>query len=344
MPKWRSATRASCALFRSNGSCRASKMTKSLPRPCILRKGIPTVMSTTVRPGPVEFTRARVKWSWLQIPILYTGERQHLAVITGLEDFVRVEEILPCQAALIDVDASIAQQPDHPLPGDAVQKGAVGNRGVKRTFLGEPDIGRGQLSHVAQRIQHGRIVEAAAARLAQGPPAVGIEAGGLGIGGRRLDRRSPEGREGDGGATGLRQRRIIDAEAKAGGFRIIVHEAALGPIHQTDVEGGAPGKLRDSLLAELEDLPGFVQGLQAHRPGRVVDPPAVQVQVRCNPFKCPGSIEYTGSQPERMAHRPHQPRVPFQPFSLNETPGCHRSPLAALSQKDRANSRLSSAA
>ena len=90
-----------------------------------------------------------------------------LLKLPGGENLVRAQEILVRQRLFDHRDAVVAQQADHPRPGDAGQEGAVGRRREDHAVLHHEDIGIGQLGDIAQHVAEQAIVEAARRRFQQ---------------------------------------------------------------------------------------------------------------------------------------------------------------------------------
>src|ERR1700722_18540229 len=81
-----------------------------------------------VREIPIEFSRPRIERPRLKLPVVDADDGCDLGEIAAREDLVGVLEVLIAQGRLDHGDAIAAQQVDHPLPGDAVEEGAVRRR------------------------------------------------------------------------------------------------------------------------------------------------------------------------------------------------------------------------
>src|SRR5579871_2125658 len=107
-----------------------------------------------MRELPVELARAPEDRPGLQFAVVDLSERHYLAEIAGGKDLVGVLEVAVGEAALMDSDACCPQQLDRAGAGDAAEEAAVRGRRMRRAILADPEIGRGELGHMADGIQH----------------------------------------------------------------------------------------------------------------------------------------------------------------------------------------------
>ena len=103
---------------------------------------------------------------------------------------IDIPQIPDRDRALMDLHASLLEQGNHALAGDAVQEGAVGDRGMDGAILGHEQVGGGELGHVADRVQNHAISEARVVGFLQSPPGIGVERCSLGIGRGLIRRRT----------------------------------------------------------------------------------------------------------------------------------------------------------
>ena len=261
--------------------------------------------------GELEVERARllIDMPGLIVALLDPGDRQHLAVVAGREHLVGVQDVRLGQRRLLDLGAGLAQQPDHALAGDAVEEGAVAGRRHGDAVLGDPQVGGRELGDVGRGVERDRVVEAAPCRLDQSALHVGVEAARLGVGRRRVARRSAVAREAAAHALGLGHGRTVDREREVGRVRLRHDEAAAGEEHRPDVERYVTGEAAHRLAAEVVDLRGREGRLEQHLAGRIDQPCAVPVEVRCQPVEGAGAVEGQGCHPHGMVHRPEQLRL-----------------------------------
>src|SRR3546814_8954484 len=90
-----------------------------------------------MREVPVKLAGAAVDRAGLQVPVFVASHRLDLAEVTGVEDLVGFQQLPRLDGALLDRDAVLLHQADHPLPGDAVEKRAVGYRRDRDAVLDE---------------------------------------------------------------------------------------------------------------------------------------------------------------------------------------------------------------
>ena len=131
----------------------------------------------------------------LKIASLIPDHRHDFAIVPGIENLIRLFQLIGGDLALLDVDVPVPQQFDDPLPRDSVQETAIGNRGRNLAILDHENIGRGELRDKAHRIQHHRIVISLILGFQQGPPRIRVQAGCLGLGRRHLQRGAAECRQ-----------------------------------------------------------------------------------------------------------------------------------------------------
>ena len=201
------------------------------------------------------------------------------------------------------------------------------------------------LGHVAQHVEHQRIVEAAHLGLEDGAAVVRIEAAGLGVGRHRLDRRPAERRHGD-RETGRRDhRRFVEAKAEAGRRRIGRHAhvaAVLGPIHRPDVDRRLAVELLQPFPGQADDLLDRHRRLQAERDRRRVDALAVKVEVGRHAFEPARAVEHAGCQATwrasadrgaRRCPRTSRRRHRSRSSSARELPGSSEQSVSCLQRR-----------
>src|SRR4029079_18099261 len=76
---------------------------------------------------PVKLAGLLVKRTWAERARVDPAGMRHLGVIAGRKNFVGRGDLIPAHGFFNDRDAMLTKQPDHALPGDAVQKRTVGN-------------------------------------------------------------------------------------------------------------------------------------------------------------------------------------------------------------------------
>ena len=84
---------------------------------------------------PIQLPGTRIVGAGRELPVVDTDHRRDLGEITGRKDLVRGEEIGIAQRGLYHRDAFAAQEVDHPLPGNAVQEGAVRTQACRQHHL-----------------------------------------------------------------------------------------------------------------------------------------------------------------------------------------------------------------
>ena len=226
-----------------------------------------------------------------------------------------VEQLVGPDRALFHRDAGIAQQADHPLPGDAVQERAVRDRRPADAAGGEHDVLRGELGDVADDVAHHRVVEAALPGLGDRQPGQRVEAGGLGVGRRLFGARPPVGRQAGREPLGrIGQAHPGDDQRELRRGRIGQHQPALGPEHRADVERRVLRELADALPGERLDLVGADRRPQVQPLGRADGPLAVQVEVGRDALERPGAVEDGVGEPRRVGgggHERHRAGAPL---------------------------------
>ena len=267
---------------------------------------------------PVQHAGAGVDRAGLQVAGFDLVERQHLAVIAGREQLVGLDQVLGRQGALVDLDAGFPQQLDHPLPGDAIEEGAVRHRRVGGAVLGDPQIGGRELGDVAHGVEHDRLVEAARLRVGAGASGLGIETHRLGVGRRALGRGPAPLADRGAGALGLGQRRLDHRDADPRRRRVRRHPAVLRPQERPQIERGVLGEHGDAVLQELADLSGRHRRFQAERLGRADGARTVEVEIGGHALERAGAVEHRGPHPNRVAPRRHQQRVALDPLAVEE--------------------------
>ena len=120
-----------------------------------------------MRKIPIQPPRARVERSGRKLPIVDLDHWSDLGEIAGREDLVRGDKIGILQRGFYHGDAVAAQKLDHPLPGDAVQEGAIWRRRVHGTTFRHEHVGIAELCDVAEHVQHQTVLEAARGGLNQ---------------------------------------------------------------------------------------------------------------------------------------------------------------------------------
>jgi len=160
--------------------------------------------------GPVERARAPEHRSDPKPALVDAHDRRDLAEVAGREDLVGRQEGFVGQGLLAHLDAVAAQESNDAAPRYPVEEGPVRRWREHNAVLDQEDVGVGELGDGAQHVAHDAVVEAPPLRLDQRAGPVGIEAPGLRIDGRGLDRRTPEGGKGHGHARGLGHRRLVE--------------------------------------------------------------------------------------------------------------------------------------
>src|ERR1700733_1700854 len=117
-----------------------------------------------MRECPIKFSRLGVQRADGESAVVDASRRNHLRIVSARENLVRPFKILIGESFLYHRYATLAQQSDYPLAGDARQKCSVGNRREYNSVLGHENIRGGQFGDVAQHIANNRIVEAARLR------------------------------------------------------------------------------------------------------------------------------------------------------------------------------------
>jgi hypothetical protein len=97
--------------------------------------------------------------------------------------------------------------------------------------------------------------------------------------------------------------------------------AALGPVHRPDIDGGLAVEMLQAFPRQIHDFLDRLQGVQAHRPGRLVQPLVVQVEVRRHALEPACAVEHAGSQPQAVGVRAGQWHIAFVPIAIDVGPG-----------------------
>ena len=173
--------------------------------------------------------------------------------------------------------------------GDAGQKRAIGDGREHHAVADEKDIGGGAFGKVAEGVGHQGVAETLLLRLDQHPGVVGVKAASLGVAQGILQHRAAKAGPGQGGgAIGRRQRNFFQADGKAGAIRMR-HDAEFGaierPIHRPDVDVLPRAKTAQPVTDDRRHCGGVASRGDHQRPGRAVDPRAMQVEVRAHPVK-----------------------------------------------------------
>ena len=250
---------------------------------------------------------------------------RHLGVIAGRKNFVGRGDLIPAHGFFNDRDAMLTKQPDHALPGDAVQKRTVGNGRINNSVLGGHQICIGKLGHIAKHVEEDAVVKTAGIGFEQRARIVRIQASGLGVDRHAVDGRTPIGRQRYGEARFVRHRRFIDAKAPFGGRRIEANAAAgravARPIHRADIKLGTGIEMGDAFTHKLKP-PLHRDLIPEHQLlGGLVDPRAMQLDIGKNAVECARAVEDRRAEPCAMGARTHDPDIAVVPTVFEKGDG-----------------------
>ena len=139
-----------------------------------------------MRELPIKRARFHIYRPRLQFARIDARHGRDLLKIAGRENLIRPLEIAIGQNCLDHFDAGRAQKSDDALARHAVEKGSIWRWREDHAVLGHEGVGIGEFRDIAERVEQKAIVEAAPRRLDQRARAIGIEAAGLGVDGRRF--------------------------------------------------------------------------------------------------------------------------------------------------------------
>ena len=174
------------------------------------------------------------------------------------------------------------------------------------------------------QVEHDAIAEAARIRLDQGARIVRIKAAGLGIDRHAFKARLAIRRQRDRKAFRLAHRRLVEAQAPFGRFRIGRHQqraAVFGPIHRTNIERGILGEALDAVLREAEPGVGRDHGLEMHGFRRGIHARAMQVEIGRHALEGAGAVEHRRAQPGGVVAHAHDRHIALVPIAFVEGPG-----------------------
>src|SRR5262245_63414417 len=115
------------------------------------------VSPSCMRIVPIELARLAIERPWLQRTFIDTNGRQHLGIIARRKNFVGVLNVTIAQRGLNHADAGLAQELDHPLTGNSVEKSSVRRRCKHEPVLCDENIGSRELGHIAEKVEHDTI-------------------------------------------------------------------------------------------------------------------------------------------------------------------------------------------
>src|ERR1700733_725438 len=163
-----------------------------------------------MRERPIKFSSLGVQRAEGESAVADASRRNHLGIVSTRENLVRLFKILIGESFLHHRYATLAQQPDYPLAGDAGKKCSVGNRREYNAVLRHENIRGGQFGDVAQHIADNRIIEAARLRFKKRAGIVGIEAARFRVYRHRIESWPTIRRQRDGEAFGRAHWGLVD--------------------------------------------------------------------------------------------------------------------------------------
>src|SRR5690348_9977632 len=98
-----------------------------------------------MRELPIEAPGFGVERTRLQRTVADPAYGNHFRIVSTGEDLVRLLKVLVGKNLLDYGHAASAQQPNHPLAGDAREKCSIGDRRKYHAVLGHKNVGRSQL-------------------------------------------------------------------------------------------------------------------------------------------------------------------------------------------------------
>src|SRR5580704_9852090 len=190
---------------------------------------------------PIEFSSLGVDWAEGKWVVANTSHRNHLGIVSGRENLICLLKILVSESLLGHTHATLAQQPDDPLAGDAGQKSSVWNRRKHHAVLRHENIRSREFGDIAQHVTDDGIVEASRLSFKKRTRIVGIETSRFGIDWHALKSWPAIGRERDGEALGSAHGRLVNRQTPPCRLGIVCLNPGsfvLCPIHWPDVKRG----------------------------------------------------------------------------------------------------------
>src|SRR5580700_11948658 len=117
-----------------------------------------------MRECPIKFSSFGVDRTEGKRAIADASRRNHLGIVSCRENLICLLKILVSESRLDHTHATLAQQSDHSLAGDACQKCSIRNWSEHHTILRHENIRSSEFGDIAQHIAHDGIVEAASLR------------------------------------------------------------------------------------------------------------------------------------------------------------------------------------
>src|SRR5580692_5350017 len=277
-----------------------------------------------MRECPIEFSSLGVDGTEGKRAIADASRRNHLGIVSCRENLICLLKILVSESRLDDTQATLTQQPDHSLAGDARQKCSVRNWSENYTFLRHENIRSSEFGDIAQHIAHDGIVEAAGLSFKKRARVVGIETASLGVDRHRLKSRPAIRRQRDRETLGRAHRRFVDRKARLRGLgvmRLNPRPLFFRPVHGANVECGIPVELLDAFPGQFD--PGFRRDrrLEEEFFRGVVDTGAMQLEVWRYAFEKSSPIKDNRAKPRRMRARAHNSDIALVPIPLEIGPG-----------------------
>src|SRR5271157_257217 len=125
---------------------------------------LPGVRRSCMRECPIEFSSLSVQRAKGQASVTDPRDRNHLGIISGRENLVCLLEILVAKSLLDHINATLAQQPDYPLAGNAREESTIRNRREHNSVFRHEHVRSGQFSDVPQHVADNGVVKAARMR------------------------------------------------------------------------------------------------------------------------------------------------------------------------------------
>src|SRR6266436_8635827 len=278
-----------------------------------------------MRELPIYFAGLGIEGTRLNYTVTDPAHGNDFRIISARKNLVRGLEVVITESFLDYFHSAFAQQPDHPLTGNARQKCSIRYRCINRTTFCHKDVGSGQFGDVAKHVADNGIVKSAGMRLEKRAGVVWIETSGFGIHRHGVLRRPSKGRQGDREpGSGFAHRRLVYGQTPASRLKIMrlnPRPFLLRPIHRSDVKCGVLLESGYTFPSEFDPRFRRNRWFQEQLACRVIDPCAMELQIWCNAFERPGTVKNYGAKPSGVRARTHDGSVSLMPISLKTCPG-----------------------